>query len=146
MNLQAKPAKNTPSLFVIFGVSGDLAAKKIIPSLWRLFQQNLLSDHFSVIGFARREFSKEGFKEFIHSALSSHAKDIAKSNGKLSRFIEFFSYQIGAFEDKAGFQSVAQAILTQEKSWGVCANKLFYVAVENLASVKLNLPCGGKLG
>ena len=54
---------NIPSIFTIFGVTGDLAAKKIIPSLWHLFQRGRLPERLSVIGFSRREFSDKEFKE-----------------------------------------------------------------------------------
>lgn len=64
------PQRNIPTILVVFGITGDLATKKIIPSLWHLFEQNLLSNHFSIIGFSRRNFSDKEFEEFIRSLLS----------------------------------------------------------------------------
>lgn len=148
------PRDTIPTILVVFGVTGDLATKKIIPSLWHLFGQNLLSDHFSVVGFSRRNFSDKEFGEFIRSAVIHHGGENMSENDFL-RFAALFSYQSGTFEDAAAFQILAQAISDKEASWGMCANKLFYLAAppstykpifENLANGKLNLPCGGDLG
>lgn len=158
------PRNNTPTILVVFGITGDLATKKIIPSLWHLFEQNLLSDHFSILGFSRRNFSDEKFREFIRSAVVNHGGKKTNEND-FSRFFAHFSYQSGAFEDAVAFPTLAQSISDKEASWGACANKLFYLAAppatykpifENLANVKLNLSClpaeasaqagGGNLG
>ena len=145
---------NIPTILVVFGAGGDLATRKIIPSLWRLFEQNLLGDLFSVIGFSREAVSNEKFKSSIVSAIRSKS-DKEINEDKILRFVKLFSYHQGIFEDVAAFRAVAQSIDALEKTWGVCANKLFYLAAPpatykpilgNLASVKLNIPCGGKLG
>ena len=145
---------NIPTILVVFGINGDLATRKIIPSLWRLFEQNLLGDRFSVIGFSRGDVLNDKFKLSIASAVRNKSNSEIRGE-KLSRFTELFSYHAGKFEDAATFRALAQSIETLEKSWSVCANKLFYLAAppathkpifENLAGVKLNLPCGGKLG
>ena len=145
---------NIPTILVVFGINGDLATRKIIPSLWRLFEQNLLGDRFSVIGFSRGDALNDKFKSSIASAVRNKSNSEIRDE-KLSRFTELFSYHAGKFEDAAAFRALAQSIGALEKSWGVCANKLFYLAAppatykpifENLAGVKLNLPCGSKLG
>lgn len=143
-----------PVILVVFGVTGDLAAKKIIPSLWHLFQQGRLPKHLSVIGFSRRTLSNEEFKKLLRDAVLKHIETKIKEKEFL-RFFKVFSYHAGTFEDEAAFNSLASRIAKIESSWGVCANKLFYLAVppssyetifKNLAEVKLNLPCGGNLG
>jgi len=146
--------KNTPSIFTIFGVTGDLAAKKIIPSLWHLFQHGRLPKRLSVIGFSRREFSDKEFKDLILEAVKKHA-DSNIEDKEIDSFFELFTYQAGTFEDTEAFQSLSDRIAEIESGWNMCANKLFYLAVppssyeqifKNLAGVKLNVPCGGDLG
>jgi len=145
---------DTPTIFVIFGATGDLAAKKIIPSLWHLFEHGRLPKHLLIIGFSRRDLSSEEFKELVLAAVKNHT-DSKMEEEKIADFFKLFSYHAGAFEDEKSFRSLAGAISEVEKSWGVCANKFFYLAVpptsyeqifKNLAKVKLNIPCGGKLG
>jgi len=146
--------KNVPSIFTIFGVTGDLAAKKIIPSLWHLFQRGRLPERLSVIGFSRREFSDKEFKDLILEAVKKHA-DSNIEDKEINSFFELFTYQAGTFEDTKAFQSLSDRIAEIESGWNMCANKLFYLAVppssyeqifKNLAGVKLNVPCGGDLG
>ena len=146
--------KNAPSIFTIFGVTGDLAAKKIIPSLWHLFQRGRLPERLSVIGFSRREFSDKEFKDLILEAVKKHA-DSNIEDKEINSFFELFTYQAGTFEDTKAFQSLSDRIAEIESGWNMCANKLFYLAVppssyeqifKNLAGVKLNVPCGGDLG
>ena len=145
---------NIPSIFTIFGVTGDLAAKKIIPSLWHLFQRGRLPERLSVIGFSRREFSDKEFKDLILEAVKKHA-DSNIEDKEIDSFFELFTYQAGTFEDTKAFQSLSDRIAEIESGWNMCANKLFYLAVppssyeqifKNLAGVKLNVPCGGDLG
>lgn len=154
IKIQSAQLNNIPTILVVFGITGDLATRKIIPSLWRLFEQGLLGDRFSVIGFSRGDVSNDKFKSSITSAIRNKST-LEISEEELSRFVKLFSYHTGKFEDAAAFRTLAQSIDTLEKSWGVCANKLFYLAAppvtykpifENLAGARLNVPCGGKLG
>ncbi len=154
MNKKNIDVNNPPSIFTIFGVTGDLAAKKIIPSLWHLFRNGRLPKRISVIGFSRRELSNEEYKNMLMEAVKKHA-DSEIESGDFGNFFNLFSYQAGTFEEEGAFHALADHIAEIESNWGVCANKLFYLAVppgayeqifQNLASVKLNIPCGGDLG
>lgn len=145
---------NTPSIFVIMGVTGDLVAKKIIPSLWHLYQHGLLPENLSIIGFARRALLNIDFEKLVKDAVTTHTKEKTKEEDFI-RFFARFSYHTGTFEDEAAFQTLAVRISDMERSWGVCANKLFYLATppssyksifKNLSSVELNVPCGGDMG
>ncbi len=147
-------AKNIPSIFVIFGVTGDLAAKKIIPSLWHLFRQDRLPDRLLVVGFSRRELSSDAFKQLVRDAVLKHGEAELKEDDFLN-FFGRFTYNKGTFQDEKAFQALSNLIAKTETAWGVCANKLFYLAVppagyetifKNLAAVKLNLLCGENLG
>ena len=143
-------SNDMPTILTVFGVTGDLTAKKIIPSLWHLFLRGLLPERLSVIGFARRPLSGEEFEKLVRDAVAKHSGSEIKEE-EFSRFFSFFSYHIGSFEDEKAFQSLAGRAGEIEHSWGARANKLFYFAtppssfepiLKNLAAVKLNLPVG----
>ncbi|MBI4159985.1 glucose-6-phosphate dehydrogenase [Candidatus Wolfebacteria bacterium] len=150
---QSNDKINAPSILVIFGATGDLAAKKIFPSLWRLFRQGRLPDRFSVIGFSRSKLAPEHFKKLVRDSVEMRGGGVNEYD--FSGFFLNFSYHAGVFENEESFSALTEKIAKRENSWGVCANKLFYLAVppaayeaifKNLAAVKLNLPCGGNLG
>lgn len=146
--------KSVPSIIVIMGATGDLAAKKIFPSLWHLFRQGRLPSRLAVIGFARRELPQGEWKTLVRDAIAQHGGG-EMDEKDFSEFFESFSYHIGTFEDERAFRSLSESIAALESKWGVCGDKLFYLAVPpsfygtiftNLAAVKLNVPCGGDLG
>ena len=55
---------NVPTIFALFGVTGDLAQKKIFPALIDLYVKKLLPEKFSIVGIARRDLSEDDFKNF----------------------------------------------------------------------------------
>ena len=133
-----------PTILTIFGVTGDLTAKKIIPSLWHLFLRGLLPDRLSVIGFARRPLSGAEFEKLVRDAVAKHSGSEIKEE-EFSRFFSFFSYHIGSFEDEKAFQSLDGRASEIEHSWGASANKLFYFATPPSSFEPiLKKPCGGK--
>jgi len=58
-----------PTGFAVFGASGDLAYRKLFPSLYELYRRDLMSDHFYVLGCGRSEYSEQGFQDSIEKAL-----------------------------------------------------------------------------
>ena len=143
---------NIPTIFVVFGATGDLMQKKIIPSLFHLFEKDILPDRFKIVGFSRRELSDEAFGKNIFQSLTRH-KDIKVD--ACEAFCKIFSYHHGFFDNKAHYSSLAQRLKEIDDAWGICSNKLFYLAIppqfykiifRNLASAGLTKPCSAKEG
>ncbi|NEE23401.1 glucose-6-phosphate dehydrogenase, partial [Streptomyces sp. SID7499] len=63
-----------PSGLVIFGVTGDLSRKKLMPAVYDLANRGLLPPGFSLIGFARRDWEDEDFAQVVHDAVKEHAR------------------------------------------------------------------------
>lgn len=142
---------NTPTIFVIFGSTGDLMAKKITPALFNLFQKGELPKKFKIIGFSRKEFSKQEFHDYIFNNLLKKGLDLKTC----SAFCDLFDYQPGDFQNLKDFQALSEFLERIDNEWGVCANKLFYLAVppqfyeiifKNLSSSKLTKPCSKEEG
>ncbi len=74
MKLNEKPT----ALIMIFGATGDLANRKLFPSLYRLFEKGNLSEHFAVIGVARRSLSNDQFQENVKKSVQSAASEKPK--------------------------------------------------------------------
>jgi len=139
--------KNIPTVFVIFGATGDLMKKKIAPALFNLYKKGRLPKLFKVIGVSRSVLSDDDFRKRVGEILKSHG---AKEDEVYHSFLEVFSFKSGQFDDKENYKNIAKHLLDIDISWGVCSNKLFYLSVppvnyetilKNLASSGLTLPC-----
>ena len=144
MNIQS-----APTIFIIMGITGDLAQKKILPSLYDLFVQKKLPEKLAIIGFSRRNFSKNDIDDFISKTLSKVEET------KLKSFLAIFSYVQGNFNEIDSYTKLAGSLYKIDTKWGMCSNKLFYLSVppayyeEILAHMfesGLSLACGGDLG
>jgi len=150
-----KPSPNNiPTIFTIFGATGDLMQKKIVPSLFFLHKQKLLPEKLRIFGFARRDLDDAAFRTFVFEILQE--KKVVKTRTKsVEHFLTHFSYIQGTFANKKGYRNLKLSIEAQEKKWQVCANKLMYLAVppdfvkiivNKLESVYLHKACGGDAG
>ncbi len=141
-----------PTIITVFGATGDLMAKKIIPSLFHLFQIGKIPNKFEVIGFGRRPFSDEDFRRHILEA-SQKYHVVFSSEAQKQEFLDLFMYQRGGFDETSSYADLKTKIENISERWGENSNKLFYLAVppeqfeiifKNLAAEGLNKP--GKNG
>ena len=112
---------------VIFGASGDLTKRKLIPALYNLAKDNLLSKEFAVIGFARNEMTSEQFRDM----LSSEIKEFATSTVDPSVWqwlAERIYYVNGEFGDPAAFERLKAQLAEVEKTHATRGNCYFYLA------------------
>ena len=146
--------KDIPSILVLFGATGDLMAKKIVPALFHLFIKQKLPSHFKIVGFARREMTDEQFHEHIARLLESHAA-AREHRAAIAPFLRFFSYQQGFFDGRAHYEHLQKELQNIDDAWGMCTNKLFYLAVPpefyktifgHLSASGLTAPCSPEEG
>jgi len=142
-----------PTVLVVFGATGDLMARKVVPSLFYLRGKGLLPEHLCVIGFGRREWGDAELRAHVRGILEERAP--AASLAAVEGFLGMFRYQRGEFYDDAAYADTQAAIDRIEAEWGVCANKLFYLAVppeyynnifRRLAASGLTAPCSESEG
>lgn len=139
-----------PTVLIIFGATGDVVAKKIVPAIFRLFSAGRLPTLFRVVGFSRREQSDEVFQAYIRELVAKKA-DLKATEEQMAAFAALFSYARGSFDQKEDYVGLAQALGQVDGDWKTCANKLFYLAVppdlyepifHHLADVGLTKECG----
>lgn len=116
-----------PTTIVIFGASGDLSRKKLIPALFDLFLAGYLPEKFSVIGFARSPFSDPEFREFVKKILVE--KKYTCDKKCFDDFTDRFFYSAGNLDDATTFATLAEKISMLDTDAGACTNKIFYLAV-----------------
>ncbi len=129
------------TILVVFGATGDLMARKIVPSLLHLDRQGLLHPRLRVIGFSRRPWSDTDFRDRVREILLDRYED----PGPLESFLERFSYQQGTFAAGGAYRALADDIGGIASDWGGCVDKLFYLAVppENYETILGNLSASG---
>jgi glucose-6-phosphate 1-dehydrogenase len=116
-----------PCTVVIFGASGDLTARKLIPALYHLFLGKQLPKPIRIIGFARREKTDEQWRAELRTALDQFSRTKPVDTAVWSEFAQNISYCVGDFSDAQAFTKLKQQVesFQDEKLRG---NLLFYLA------------------
>jgi glucose-6-phosphate 1-dehydrogenase/6-phosphogluconate dehydrogenase (decarboxylating) len=147
--------KNTEAatILVVLGATGDLVKKKIIPSVCHLHTNGRLSERFRAVGVARRGLSDIDFQSSVRAGLKERLPNTEKKT--VDEVSSLFTYHQGEFGDPDAFRRLKTRLEKIDNEWGVCANKLFYLAVppdhfgtifKNMSAAGLHIPCGGKAG
>ncbi|MCL6595864.1 MAG: glucose-6-phosphate dehydrogenase [Firmicutes bacterium] len=115
-----------PFTAVIFGVTGDLTRRKLVPALYHLEREGLLPDRFGVVGVARQELGDEGVRALVEEA-AGRAGGTAAERTRLAAFARRFRYLRGDFDDPDTYRRLAAALGGEEDAGGARA-RLFYLA------------------
>jgi glucose-6-phosphate 1-dehydrogenase len=117
-----------PTIFVIFGATGDVVAQKVIPALWHLREKKVLPALFRIIGVSRRKVPDAEFQSHIRTTIAAHA-EISTEDPKLTSFAELFSMESGQEGEGVNYDALAKTLGRVDGEWKTCANKLFYLAI-----------------
>ena len=117
-----------PCILVIFGASGDLTTKKLLPALYALTYRHLLPDNFAVVGAARTEESDDEFRERMKDAVKEHARDPFDEE-VWDRLAEGMRYVTLDFADEAAESSLSETLTQVDRERGTLGNRLYYFAV-----------------
>jgi glucose-6-phosphate 1-dehydrogenase len=125
-----------PCVLVLFGVTGDLATKKLLPAIYDLANRGLLPPGFSLVGFARRDWEDEDFTQVTHDAVKAHARTPFREEvwQQLSEGVRFVP---GEFSDDAAFDQLAQTVAQLDVERGTGGNYAFYLSVPPKAFPKV---------
>ena len=92
------------ALFTIFGGTGDLAKRKLYPSLFRLYKKGLLAERFAVIGTARREWTDEYYREIVRETI----QDLSPTAEEAIEFSSHFYYQSHNVNDTEHYNTLKE--------------------------------------
>jgi len=117
-----------PCSLVIFGVTGDLARKKLMPAVYDLANRGLLPPGFALVGFARREWEHEDFAQEVHDSVKQYARTEFKEDvwNQLSKGIRFVQ---GTFDDPAAFDRLKHTVAELDAKRGTMGNHAFYLSI-----------------
>lgn len=113
-----------PITFVIFGATGDLTRRKLLPALYTLFCENALPDDFAIIGFARRDYDNRSFCDLMKEALHEHSRT-PMDDELQTQFCSHLHYHRGDLSDPSAFISLSQRFDRD----ALPANRLFYLSI-----------------
>jgi glucose-6-phosphate 1-dehydrogenase len=117
-----------PCVLVLFGVTGDLASKKLLPAIYDLANRGLLPPGFSLVGFARRNWEDEDFARITHDAVKAHARTPFREE-VWQQLAEGIRFVPGEFGDAAAFDSLAVTVGELDRDRGTGGNYAFYLSV-----------------
>src|SRR5260370_3240787 len=117
-----------PCVLVMFGVTGDLARKKLMPAVYDLANRGLLPPGFSCVGFARRDWADEVFAQVTYHAVKEYARTPFRDAvwQQLSEGVRFVS---GSFSDAAAFDQLAECVSQLDQDRGTGGNYAFYLSI-----------------
>jgi len=142
-------------VLVIFGASGDLTKRKLVPALWSMFQGRVLPEPFGVIGVARSEMTNEQFRARMRDAIAEFARVQPPSQKVWERFAQALFYYAGDPADPDLYLGLGDYLRRVEQERGIGGNRLFYCAtppslypplVRRLGEAGLNRPPEGSGG
>ncbi len=116
-----------PCAFVVFGASGDLTRRKLVPALYQLAKRGLLPESFAMLGVARREYSDDAFREEMAAGVREFSRDGVDAAAWRS-FAAKLHYCPGEFEDAAAYPRLAERLAALDGAAGLGGNHLFYLA------------------
>ena len=119
-----------PSVLVLFGATGDLAHRKVIPALYHLWRTNLLPHAFVLLAIGRRAHDDDTFRAEIRASLEAFSRVLPLDEPAWASFSERIRYHQMDFEDATGFNILATTLDAIDLEGGTRGNRLFYLATQ----------------
>ncbi|MFC6285129.1 glucose-6-phosphate dehydrogenase [Nocardioides sp. GCM10027113] len=117
-----------PCGLVLFGVTGDLSRKKVMPAIYDLANRGLLPPGFSLVGFARRDWANQDFEQIVRDAVKEHSRTEFREE-VWRQLSEGFRFVPGEFDDDKAFDQLRRTIEELDEERGTGGNHAFYLAI-----------------
>src|SRR5580658_6281566 len=115
-----------PCSLVIYGASGDLTHRKLVPALFDLYEKHLLPTSFSLVGISRSKMSDEDFKQKLKDSLTQAEPQLSAS--LWSSFSQNFHYIAGGYDDIKAYQTLSALLDEKDRDNGTSGNRIFYLS------------------
>lgn len=129
-NENSSRAQKTPEpcIMVIFGVTGDLTSRKLIPALYNLAREGQLPAQFACVGFARREKDDKSFREEMKEAVNSFSREKPVNEQLWESFSDQLYYHQAEFHDDEGYEKLRKKLEELDQKHGTKGNRVFYLS------------------
>src|SRR5689334_7451084 len=117
-----KVRKKEPTLILIFGGSGDLAHRKLLPALYNLYLDNYLPDNVFIVGIGRTEYSEASYRAYIRDGIEKFSRRKNGIEAHWKNFSRQIDYIKADLTKPRTYQQVAKLVKDKEKEWGAEVN------------------------
>ncbi|WP_017794210.1 glucose-6-phosphate dehydrogenase [Leucobacter salsicius] len=117
-----------PSSLVIFGVTGDLSRKKLMPAVYDLANRGLLPPGFALVGFSRRDWADRDFAEIVHDAVRKYARTPFRES-TWRQLVEGIRFVQGRFDDPDAYVRLRETVDALDRERGTMGNHAFYLSI-----------------
>ena len=117
-----------PCTVVLFGASGDLAKRKVIPAMYDLAQHNSLGERYAIVGFARTPMTDESFRATIGEAAKTISEVGPIEPAKWDAFAANLHYSAGDYKDSNSYSQLAKRLAEIDAEKNLGGNRLFYLS------------------
>lgn len=121
--------KVTPTIIIIFGGTGDLAKRKLIPAFYNLYLEGWMPDKFAIIGLGRTPLSDTAYHEHLYNGLSQFSRSGKPDKEKWQTFSASISYFQSNINDPTAYTGLRSKLDGFDADWKVRANRLFYLSI-----------------
>jgi len=119
-----------PCILVIFGATGDLTSRKLIPAIYNLKREGQLPSNFACVGFARREKTHEQFRDEMKTAINSFSRVKPIDESIWETFGNQLYYHVSEFHEDEGYQRLKTFLDELDQKLGTQANRVFYLSTQ----------------
>jgi glucose-6-phosphate 1-dehydrogenase len=116
-----------PQAIVIFGASGDLTRRKLLPAFYNLYLQGRMPEGFAIVGYSRTEMTDDGFRRLAHDAVREHSTH--PHDGQVwAGFADRLAYVPGEFSEAGAMNHISEALGHIDRRHGTQGNRFYYAA------------------
>jgi len=116
-----------PQAVVIFGASGDLTRRKLLPAIYHLFVEGMLPQGFALVGYARSELSDEEFRQRARESIQEFGK-VDRRGEDWDEFAKRLSYLAGEFDSERAMEHLRDHLEQIDATWGTEGRRFYYCA------------------
>ena len=125
---QRLPRIAGPCGMVLFGVTGDLSRKKVMPAIYDLYNRGLLPPRFALTGFARRDWETQDFAQIVHDSVREHSRTPFNED-TWKQMAEGIRFVAGDLSDADAYNRLAETVRELDRGRGTGGNHAFYLSI-----------------
>jgi glucose-6-phosphate 1-dehydrogenase len=126
-----------PSTLVLFGATGDLAHRKVIPALYQLWRTNLLPHEFVILAIGRRPYSDDSLRQEFRASAEKYSRVLPLDEAAWRSFASRIRYQRMDFDDSAGYDELVTTLEAIDKEQNAPGHHLYYLATQPSAFAEI---------